>query len=119
MSKIIGYGELMLRLTPISENSDKKNIVNYSSTFAGCEANSLIFLARRGHDCEFLSAFPKNELGLMAQSYLTSYNLKCNNNHEFESWFSNSEEYDKLNKKNLLECIYCSSKKITKSILKS
>ena len=69
MSKIIGYGELMLRLTPISENSDKKNIVNYSSTFAGCEANSLIFLARRGHDCEFLSAFPKNELGLI--------NLSC------------------------------------------
>jgi 2-dehydro-3-deoxygluconokinase len=78
MSKIIGYGELMLRLTPISENSDKKNIVNYSSTFAGCEANSLIFLARREHDCEFLSAFPKNDLGLMAESYLTSNNLKCN-----------------------------------------
>ena len=45
------------------------------------------------------------------------YNLKCQNNHEFESWFSNSEEFDKLNKKKLLECIYCSSKKITKSIM--
>ena len=45
------------------------------------------------------------------------YNLKCNNNHEFESWFSDSNEFDKLNKKNLLECIYCSSKKITKSIM--
>ena len=33
-------------------------------------------------------------------------------NHEFESWFSNSDEFDKLNKKGLLECIYCSSKKI-------
>ena len=45
------------------------------------------------------------------------YNLKCQNNHEFESWFSNSEEFDKLNKKKLLECIYCSSKKIKKSIM--
>ena len=45
------------------------------------------------------------------------YNLKCHNDHEFESWFSNSEEFDKLNKKKLLECIYCSSKKITKSIM--
>tara|TARA_Y100000992_G_C20994866_1_gene363719 strand:- start:112 stop:534 length:423 start_codon:yes stop_codon:yes gene_type:complete len=45
------------------------------------------------------------------------YNLKCKNDHEFESWFSNSEEFEKLNKKNLLECIYCSSKNISKSIM--
>ena len=48
---------------------------------------------------------------------MIKYNLKCHNDHEFESWFSNSEEFDKLNKKNLLECIYCSSKKIIKSIM--
>ena len=48
---------------------------------------------------------------------MIKYNLKCKNDHEFESWFSNSEEFDKLNKKNLLECIYCSSKNITKSIM--
>jgi hypothetical protein len=48
---------------------------------------------------------------------MIKYNLKCQNNHEFESWFSNSEEFDKLNKRNLLECIYCSSKRINKSIM--
>ena len=48
---------------------------------------------------------------------MIKYNLKCHNDHEFESWFSNSKEYDKLNKKRLLECIYCSSKKIDKSIM--
>ena len=48
---------------------------------------------------------------------MIKYNLKCKNNHEFESWFSNSLEFDKLKKKNLLECIYCSSKKISKSIM--
>ena len=48
---------------------------------------------------------------------MIKYNLKCKNNHEFESWFSNSKEFDKLNKKDLLECIYCSSKKISKSIM--
>ena len=48
---------------------------------------------------------------------MIKYNLKCKNSHEFESWFSNSEEYDKLNKNGLLECIYCSSKKISKSIM--
>ena len=48
---------------------------------------------------------------------MIKYNLKCHNDHEFESWFSNSEEFDKLIKKGLLECIYCNSKKINKSIM--
>ena len=48
---------------------------------------------------------------------MIKYNLKCENDHEFESWFSNSDEFDKLNNKGLLECIYCSSKKINKSIM--
>ena len=48
---------------------------------------------------------------------MIKYILKCNKDHEFESWFSNSEEFEKLNKKKLLECIYCSSRKISKSIM--
>ena len=48
---------------------------------------------------------------------MIKYNLKCKNNHEFESWFSSSIEFDKLNKKLLIECIYCSSKDIKKSIM--
>ena len=48
---------------------------------------------------------------------MIKYNLKCHKDHEFESWFSNSEEFDKLNNRNLLECIFCSSKKIDKSIM--
>ena len=48
---------------------------------------------------------------------MIKYNLKCSNGHEFKSWFSDSNEFEKLNKKRLLECIYCSSKKIQKSIM--
>ena len=48
---------------------------------------------------------------------MIKYNLKCENDHEFESWFSNSNEFEKLNKKKLLECIFCSSNKIKKSIM--
>ncbi|MEC7143652.1 MAG: DUF1178 family protein [Pseudomonadota bacterium] len=48
---------------------------------------------------------------------MIKYNLKCHNNHEFESWFSDSNEFEKLNKKKLLECIFCNSKKISKSIM--
>ena len=48
---------------------------------------------------------------------MIKYNLKCKNNHEFESWFSDSIEFDRLKNQQLLECIYCSSKKISKSIM--
>ena len=48
---------------------------------------------------------------------MIKYNLHCEYKHEFESWFSNSREFEKLKKKELLECIYCSSKKIQKSIM--
>ena len=48
---------------------------------------------------------------------MIKYILKCKNKHEFESWFSNSKEFDKLKKKELLECIFCKSKKIDKSIM--
>ena len=48
---------------------------------------------------------------------MIKYNLKCKNNHEFESWFADSSEFEKLSKKKMLSCIYCSSKVINKSIM--
>ena len=48
---------------------------------------------------------------------MIKYILKCNKGHEFESWFSDSEEFEKLNKRKLLECIFCLSKSISKSIM--
>jgi|TARA_B110001452_G_scaffold252420_1_gene242283 hypothetical protein len=48
---------------------------------------------------------------------MIKYLLKCNNKHEFESWFSDSKEFEKLKKKDLIECIICKSKNIDKSIM--
>ena len=48
---------------------------------------------------------------------MIKYILRCKKNHEFESWFSDSTEFEKLKKKKLLECIYCNSKEISKSIM--
>ena len=48
---------------------------------------------------------------------MIKYNLKCDNDHEFVSWFSDSSEFEKLSKKNFLECIFCNSKNIKKSIM--
>ena len=48
---------------------------------------------------------------------MIKYLLKCAKKHEFESWFLDSKEFDNLKKKNLLECIFCLSKNINKSIM--
>tara|TARA_B110000967_G_C18581673_1_gene410028 strand:+ start:140 stop:562 length:423 start_codon:yes stop_codon:yes gene_type:complete len=48
---------------------------------------------------------------------MIKYILKCNNKHEFESWFSESKEYEKLRQKKLIECIFCKSRDIDKSIM--
>ena len=48
---------------------------------------------------------------------MIKYLLRCNNRHEFESWFSDSKEFEKLKKKSLIDCIFCKSKNVDKSIM--
>ena len=48
---------------------------------------------------------------------MIKYNLKCKNKHEFESWFSDSKEFEKLKLKKMIECYYCNTKFIEKSIM--
>ena len=48
---------------------------------------------------------------------MIKYILKCKNKHEFESWFLNSIEFERLKHKKLIKCIFCKSKNIEKSIM--
>ena len=48
---------------------------------------------------------------------MIKYNLTCKCGGSFESWFSSSNEFDLLNKKKLVTCIYCDSNTIKKSIM--
>ena len=48
---------------------------------------------------------------------MIKYNLTCNKGHQFESWFSNSDSFEKLKKQGHLECAVCSSKEIEKSLM--
>ena len=48
---------------------------------------------------------------------MIKYNLKCKNKHEFESWFSDSKEFERLRSKNMIECVFCNTKSVTKSIM--
>ena len=48
---------------------------------------------------------------------MIKYSLICDNDHVFEVWFSDSESFEKQNKKNLISCLTCSSTKIKKDIM--
>ena len=48
---------------------------------------------------------------------MIKYNLTCKNKHEFESWFSDSKEFEKLRSKNMIECSFCKTKSVKKSIM--
>ena len=48
---------------------------------------------------------------------MIKYNLKCENKHEFESWFSSSKEFEKLKSKKIIECTLCGTKNVQKSIM--
>ena len=48
---------------------------------------------------------------------MIKYNLACECGKDFESWFSSSTEYDVLKKRKLVNCIYCNSTSVKKSIM--
>ena len=48
---------------------------------------------------------------------MIKYNLKCKHKHEFESWFLDSKEFEKLKSKKMIECIFCRTKSVEKSIM--
>ena len=48
---------------------------------------------------------------------MIKYNLVCKCGKSFESWFSSSGGYDELWKKKLINCIYCNSTSVKKSVM--
>ena len=48
---------------------------------------------------------------------MIKYNLTCECKCTFDSWFANSQEFERLRRNNLIACIECSSNKIKKSIM--
>ncbi len=74
-NKIIGYGELMLRLTPLEDETLIEQSEGLKMGFAGAEANILIDLALLGHQASFVSAFPKNPIGRAAEQFLQKHGV--------------------------------------------
>jgi len=45
------------------------------------------------------------------------YNLRCDGNHAFESWFQSSGSYDSQVRRKLVSCPQCGSTKVEKAIM--
>ena len=74
MSKIITFGEIMMRLNPPGYLRFLQTS-SYEATYAGGEANVAVSLANFGDDAAFVSKVPDNEIGQNAVNALRRYGV--------------------------------------------
>ena len=85
MAKVITMGEIMLRLsTPNNEKFIQAD--EFDVNYGGGEANVAVSLANYGHDAEFVTAVPDNEIGECAVAALRKYNVETKH-IEGADWF--------------------------------
>lgn len=48
---------------------------------------------------------------------MIKFQLKCIQNHNFESWFSDSQRFEQLLSQNLLSCPVCGSQNVTRALM--
>ena len=78
MAKVVTMGEIMLRLsTPNFERFLQAD--EFDVCYGGGEANVAVSLANYGHDAEFVTAVPNNEIGECALAALRKYNVSVAN----------------------------------------
>jgi 2-dehydro-3-deoxygluconokinase len=78
MSKIVSFGEIMLRLaTPEHQRFSQVNSLQVS--FGGGEANVAVSLANYGLNVEFVTRLPKNDWGQAVVMDLRKYGVKTEN----------------------------------------
>lgn len=74
MAKVITMGEIMLRLsTPSHERFVQAD--SFDVNYGGGEANVAVSLAGFGHDAQFVTAVPDNEIGECALATLRKYQV--------------------------------------------
>lgn len=74
MAKVITMGEIMLRLsTPNKEKLIQAD--HFDVNYGGGEANVAVSLANYGHEVQFVTAVPENEIGDCAVAALRKYNV--------------------------------------------
>lgn len=72
--KIVAFGEIMLRLTP-PDYTTISQARNFVANYGGGEANVLVSLSHLGHETEFLTKLPDNQLGDSAVKHLKGHGV--------------------------------------------
>ena len=85
MAKVITMGEIMLRLsTPNFEKFIQAD--EFDVNYGGGEANVAVSLANYGHDAEFVTAVPNNEIGECAVAALRKYGVSTKHVARYSSF---------------------------------
>ncbi|MEL6771479.1 MAG: sugar kinase [Bacteroidota bacterium] len=74
MSRIVTFGEVMLRLSPPSFQRFTQ-AATFDVTFGGGEANVAVSLAHFGHDAAFVCKLPTHEIGQAAVGHLRRFGV--------------------------------------------
>lgn len=78
MSKVVTFGEIMLRLaTP--EHLRFRQARSFNATFGGGEANVAVSLANYGIDVDYVTRLPQNNLGAACAAELRSFGVGTSN----------------------------------------
>ena len=75
--KVLGFGEIMLRLTP----PDNQKIIqtnSFNAVYSGGEANVIASLSMFGHNTKFLTKLPDNQLGQKVINQFRGFNVDFN-----------------------------------------
>lgn len=72
--KVLGFGEIMLRLTP-PNNQKIIQSNSFEAVYSGGEANVIASLSMFGHDTKFVTKLPDNYLGEKVISKFRGYNV--------------------------------------------
>jgi 2-dehydro-3-deoxygluconokinase len=75
MSKIVTFGEIMLRLAPPGFQRFTQARL-FEAIYGGGEANVAVSLANYGEDVEFVTRLPKNDLGDACMMSLRGYGIR-------------------------------------------
>ena len=75
MTKVVTFGEIMLRLTPSEPNSRFIQADKYDVIFGGGEANVAVSVANYGDEGVFVTKVPAHEIGQSAVNALRRYGV--------------------------------------------
>jgi 2-dehydro-3-deoxygluconokinase len=74
MARVVGLGEVMIRLAPPGRQRIEQ-AHSFDIEIGGAELNTLVGLARLGHDCSLVTRLPDNPLGRLVRNRIREHGV--------------------------------------------